>query len=89
MEHAEIQFTLGGTNYTVQKLKAHVYQQPSTTLQSSTRKHLSRSDKSLNTRQDSFKLQSLWKASSETKFSCSNVILESNVTPNVSRFSDS
>ena len=53
------------------------------------RKHLPRSDLSWNTRQD-FKIPSLWEATQETNRRCfSKVILESNVTPNIPRSSDS
>ena len=54
------------------------------------RKHLPRSDLSWNTRQDFFKIASLWEAALETERRCySKVILESNVTPNITRLSDS
>ena len=52
------------------------------------RKHLPRSNLSWNTRQDFFKIPSLWTAATEQR--CfSKVILESNVTPNIWRSSDS
>ena len=72
--------------------------QPSNTLQNSTptyaiqksQKHHSRSDLSWNTHQDFLKIPSLWEAALETKQRCfSNVILESYVTPNITRSSDS
>ena len=54
------------------------------------RKHLPRSDLSWNTRQDFRKIPSLWEPALETKRRCfSKVILESNVTQNVTRPSDS
>ena len=53
-------------------------------------KHLSMSDLSWNTRQDFLKIPSLWEAALETKRRCfSKVILESNVTRNITRSSDS
>ena len=52
--------------------------------------HLPRSDLSWNTRQDFLKIPSLWEAALETEWRCfSNVISESNVTPNITRSSDS
>ena len=52
------------------------------------RKHLPRSDLPWNTRQDFLKIPSLWEAALETKWRCfSNVILESNATPNITRSS--
>ena len=73
-----------------------MYRQPSTTLDTSTqtgrikpRNHLSRSDLSWNTRQDFLKIPCLWETALETKRRYfSNVILESNVTPNITRSSD-
>ena len=74
------------------------YRQPSTRLQkcakktgrTKPRKHLPRSDLSRNTRQDFLKIQSLWEAALETERRCfSNVILKSNVTPNITRSSES
>ena len=54
------------------------------------RKHLPRSDLSWNTRQDFLKIPSLWEAALETERRCfSKVILESNITPNITRSSDS
>ena len=54
------------------------------------RNHLSRTDLSWNTRQDFLKIPSLWEAALETKRKCfSKVILESNVTPNITWSSDS
>ena len=54
------------------------------------RKHLSRSDLSWNTREDLVKIPSFWEAALETKRRCfSKVSLESNVTPNIIRSSDS
>ena len=55
-----------------------------------TRKHLPRNDLSWNTLLDFLKIPSLWEAALETKRRCfSNAILESNVTPNITRSSDS
>ena len=54
------------------------------------RKHLSRSSLQLNTGQDFLKAPSLWVVALETERRCfSNIILESNVTPNIPRSSDS
>ena len=54
------------------------------------RKHLSRSYLSWNTRQDFLKMPSLWEAALETERRCfSKVIFESNVTPKITRSSDS
>ena len=54
------------------------------------RKHLPRSDLSWNTRQDFLKIPSLWEAAMETGQRCfSKVIFESNVTPKITRSSDS
>ena len=53
------------------------------------RKHLPRNDLLWNTRQDFLKIPSLWEAALETERICfSKVILESNVTPNITRSSD-
>ena len=53
-------------------------------------KHLPRSDLSWNTCQDFLKIPSRWEAALETERRCfSKVILESNVTPNITRSSDS
>ena len=53
------------------------------------RKHLPRSDLSWNTRLDFLKTKSLWEAALETERWCfSKLILESNVTPNITRSSD-
>ena len=52
-------------------------------------KHLPRSDLSWNTRQDFLKIPSFWRAALETERRCfSKVILESNVTPIITRSSD-
>ena len=52
--------------------------------------HLLRSYLSWNTRQDFLKIQILWEAALETNWRCfANVILESNVTPSITRSSDS
>ena len=54
------------------------------------RQHLPRSDLSWNTRQEFLKIPSLWEAAMETAQRCfSKVILESNVTHNITRSSDS
>ena len=54
------------------------------------RTHLPRSDLSWNTRQDFLKIPSLWEAALETDRWCfSKAIFESNVTPNITRSSDS
>ena len=53
-------------------------------------RRLPRRDLSLNTDQDLLKIPSLWGAALETEWSCfSMIILESNVTPNITRSSDS
>ena len=53
-------------------------------------KHLAKSDLLWNTRQDFLNIPSLSEAAVETKRRCfSNDILESNVTPNITRSSDS
>ena len=75
-----------------------VYQQPSTTLQNSApktrrtkpRKYLPRSGLSWNTCQDFFKISNRWESALETERRCfSKMILESNVTANITRSSDS
>ena len=54
------------------------------------RKHLPKSDLSWNTRQDFLKIPSLWEAALETERRYfSKVIFESNITPNITRSSDS
>ena len=54
------------------------------------RKHLPKSDLSWNTLQNFLKILSLWEAAMETERRCfSKVILESNVTHNITRSSDS
>ena len=54
------------------------------------RKHIPRSDLTWNTRQDLVKIPNLWEAALETERRCfSKVILESNVTQNLTRPSDS
>ena len=54
------------------------------------RKHVSRSDQSLNTRLDLLEIPGLWEAALETERRCFwKVILESNFTHNISRASDS
>ena len=68
----------------------HTAEQYSKTGRTKPQKHLSRSDLSRNTRQDFLKIPNLWEAALETKRRCvSKVILESNVTPNITRSSDS
>ena len=55
-----------------------------------TRKHLPRSDLSWNTPQDFLNVPRLWESAMETERRCfSKVILESIVTPNITRSSDS
>ena len=54
------------------------------------RKHLASSDLSWNTSKDFLKIPSLWEAALETERRCfSMVIFESNVTPKITRSSDS
>ena len=54
------------------------------------RKHLSKSNLSLNTRQDFLNMPNLWEASLETERRCfSKVILESNATPSILKSTDS
>ena len=54
------------------------------------RKHLQRSYLSWNTRQDFLKIPSLWEATLETEWRCfSKVIFGLNITPNITRSSDS
>ena len=54
------------------------------------RKHLSRCHVSWNIRQDFLKIPSLWEAALETTRRCSSkVSFESNVAPNITRWSDS
>ena len=54
------------------------------------RKHLPRNNLSWNTRQDFLKIPSLWEAALEIEWRCfSKLILESNVTPKISRSADS
>ena len=53
-------------------------------------KHLTRSNLSLNTQQDFLRIINLWEAAQEIERRCfSKVALESNVTPNMARSSDS
>ena len=64
--------------------------QYSKTGRTKSRKHLPRSDKSRNTRQDFLKIPNLREAALETERRCfSKIILESNVTPNTTRPYDS
>ena len=68
----------------------HTAEQYSKTGRAKHRKHLPRSDLSWNTRQDFLTLPSLWEAALETERRCfSKIILESNVTHNITRPSDS
>ena len=70
--------------------KHHTAEQYSKIGRTKQRKHLSRSDLSWNTCHGFLKILSLWEAALETKHRCfSNVILESNVTPNITRSLDS
>ena len=65
-------------------------EQYSKTGRTKSRKHLSMSNLSLKTRQDLLKIRRIWEASLEIKRRCfSKVILESHVTPNISRSSES
>ena len=75
-----------------------MYRQPNTTLQNSIpklaktkpQKYLPMSNLSWNSRQDFLKIPCLWEAALETERRCfSKVNLESNVTPNISRSTDS
>ena len=64
----------------------HTTEQYSKTVSRKLVKHISRSTLSRKTRQDFLKIPSLWEAAQETEWrSFWNVILESNVTPNISR----
>ena len=68
----------------------HTAEQYSKTGRTKPGKDLSKSELSWNTRQDFLKIPSLWEVAQETKRRCfSNVILETNVTPNITRSSDS
>ena len=68
----------------------HTAEQYSKTGKTKPQKLLPMSNLSWNTRQDFLKIPSLWEASLETERRCfSKVNLESNVTPNISRSSDS
>ena len=68
----------------------HAAEQDSKTGRTKPRKHLSRSSLSWNARQDFLKISCLGKAALATEQRCfSKVILESNVTPNISKSSDS
>ena len=67
----------------------HAAEQYSKTGRTKLRKHLSRSALSWSTSQDFLKIPNLWEAALEAKRRCfSNVSLESNVTPNITRSSD-
>ena len=66
----------------------HIAEQYSKTGRTKSQKHLSRSDLSWNTHQDFITIPSPWEAALETKQRCfTKVILESNVTSNVTRSS--
>ena len=68
----------------------HTAEQYSKTGKTKPQKHLPMSNLSWKTRQDFLKIPSLWEAALETEWRCfSKVNLESNVTPNISRSSDS
>ena len=68
----------------------HTAEHYSKTAKAKPRKHLPMSNLSWNTRQDFLKIPSLSEAALETERRCfSKVNLESNVTPNISRSSDS
>ena len=68
----------------------HTAKQYSKTGWTKPRKHLPRSDLSWNTYQDLLKIASLWQTALETeRIWFSKVILKSNVTPNITRSSDS
>ena len=68
----------------------HTAEQYSKTGKTKPQKHLPMSNLSWNTRQDFLKIPSLWESALETERRCfSKVNLESNVTPNISRSSDS
>ena len=74
----------------VSVVEHHTAEQYSKTGRSKPRKHLPSSGLSWNTRQDFLKIPSLWEAALETKRRCfSKISLESNVTPNITRSSDS
>ena len=67
----------------------HTAEQYSKTVTTKPRKHLPRSDLSWNTRQDFLKTPMRYVAALEIERRCfSKVIMESNVTPNISRSSD-
>ena len=68
----------------------HTAEQNSKTGKTKPQKHRPMSIVSWNTRHDFLKIPSLWEAALETERRCfSKVNLESNVTPNISRWSDS
>ena len=74
----------------VSAAKHHTAEQYSKTGKTKLQKHLPMSNLSWNTRQDFLKIPSLWEAALETEQRCfSKVNWESNVTPNISRSSDS
>ena len=81
---------------TVQSLRCvsaaarHTAKQSTNTSSTKPRKHLLWSNLLWNCRQDFLKIPSLWEAALETEHRCfSKVILETNVTPNIIRSSDS
>ena len=68
----------------------HTAEQHSKTGRTKPRKHIPRIDLSWNTRHNFLKIPSLWETAQETEWRCfSKIILESNVTPNIKRSSDS
>ena len=68
----------------------HTAEQDSKPYKTKPQKHLPMSNLSWKTHQDFLKIPSLWEAAMETERRCfSKVNLESNVTPNISRSSDS
>ena len=74
----------------VSAAKHQTGEQYSKTSRTKPRNHLPRSHLSWSTRQDFLKIPSPWEAALETERRCfSNVIFESNVTPNIIRSSDS
>ena len=83
-------FTVRSSLRCVSAAEHHTAEQYFKTGRTKPRKHLPRSNLSWNTRLDFLKIPSLWEVAMETERRCfSNVILESNVTPNISRSSDS
>ena len=82
--------TRSGSLRCVSAAEHHTAEHYSKTGRTKSKMHLPRSDPSWNTRQDFLKIPNLWEAAPETEQRCfSNVILESNVTPNITRSSDS